>query len=199
MKLLALLYLFTLALQTNASSAGYFEYNHMLGIWLPKHEVWTDEHHIAYHEERKRERELEVTEHKIPGIATHHVLHDHDVDHHLTFYPHPPHKRTIPRLIVYVQTFQSPDGKPLSLLPLLEHETGITHVILASVHLHETPGEIRLNDNYFGEPVWDTVWEEVKVLQENGVKVMLMLGGAAGGTFRRLGGTEKEVMALTKP
>ncbi|KAH6706455.1 glycoside hydrolase superfamily [Leptodontidium sp. MPI-SDFR-AT-0119] len=169
----------------------------MLGIWLPKHEVWTDEHHIKHHSDRQREKALHQeaqtdAEHKIPGIANHHVLHDHEVDHYLTFYPHPVHKRTIPRLIVYVQTFTTPDGKPLSLFPLLEHETGITHVILASVHLHEHPGEIRLNDNHFGEPVWDRIWEEVKVLQENGVKVMLMLGGAAAGTYRRLNGTEKE-------
>ena len=111
----------------------------------------------------------------------------------MTFYPHPEHKRTIPRLIVYVQTFKTPDGKPLSLLPLLEHQTGITHVILASVHLHEKPGEIRLNDHAFSDPTWDRIWEEVKILQENGVKVMVMLGGAAAGTYKRLNGTDQEV------
>jgi len=101
-----------------------------------------------------------------------------------------------PRLVMYVQTFHTPDGKPLSLLPLLEHETKVTHIILASAHLHETPGQIRLNNDRFDDPTWDVIWEEVKVLQENGVKVMLLLGGAAAGTYGRLNGTDTEVSLL---
>jgi len=79
---------------------------------------------------------------------------------------------------MYVQTFKTPHGEPLSLLPLLQHHTKVTHVILASMHLHEEPGEIRLNDDPFDSPTWDTIWEEVKILQRNGIKVMGMLGGA---------------------
>lgn len=97
------------------------------------------------------------------------------------------------RLVMYVQTFKQPDGKPLSLLPLLLHRTRVTHVILASVHLHEEPGQIRLNDDPFESSSWDTIWREVKILQENGVKVMALLGGAAAGTYKRLNGTDAEV------
>ncbi|KAK0112434.1 hypothetical protein ONS96_001675 [Cadophora gregata f. sp. sojae] len=207
MKLLGLGAILSLAINIIASNVGNFEYNDVLGIWLPKHEVWTDEHHIKHHDRRIREREPEhhQHEHKIPGIASQYVIHEdaaihkHDADHHLTFYPHPEHKRNIPRLIVYVQTFRTPDGKPLSLLPLLEHQTGITHVILASVHLHEKPGEIRLNDHAFSDPTWDLIWEEVKILQNNGVKVMVMLGGAAAGTYKRLNGTDQEFYEYYHP
>jgi len=102
------------------------------------------------------------------------------------------------RLVMYVQTFKTPRGEPLSLLPLLQYQTKVTHIILASMHLHEEPGEIRLNDDPFDSPTWDTIWEEVKTLQMNGVKVMGLLGGAAAGTFRRLNGTEREV-SLPEP
>jgi hypothetical protein len=50
---------------------------------------------------------------------------------------------------MYVQTFTAKDNKPLSHLPLLEQHTRVTQNILASVHLHESPGEIRLNDDPF--------------------------------------------------
>jgi hypothetical protein len=98
-----------------------------------------------------------------------------------------------PRLVMYVQTFTTPDKKPLSLLPLLEHETKVTHIILASMHLHEKPGEMRLNKDAFESPVNDVIWDEVKTLQKNGIKVMVLLGGAAAGSYKRLNGTEAEV------
>lgn len=97
------------------------------------------------------------------------------------------------RLVMYVQTFKTPLGEPLSLLPLLQYDTKVTHIILASMHLHDEPGEIRLNDDPFDAPTWDTIWEEVKTLQMNGVKVMGLLGGSAAGTFKHLNGTEREV------
>lgn len=98
-----------------------------------------------------------------------------------------------PRLIIYVQTFETPDGKPLSLLPLLENKTKVTHVILASIHLHEKPGIIKLNDDLFDSPHWDSIWHEVETLQNHGIKVMGLLGGAAKGTYVNLNGTEREV------
>jgi hypothetical protein len=107
--------------------------------------------------------------------------------------PSPTARDTFPRLVIYVQTFTTPDKQPLSLLPLLKYETKVTHVILASVHLHEEPGIIRLNNDPFEAPTWDVIWEEVKILQENGIKVMALLGGAAAGTYLRLNGTDDEV------
>jgi hypothetical protein len=99
------------------------------------------------------------------------------------------------RLVMYVQTFKTPQNERLSLLPHLLHHTRVTHVILASLHLHEQPGQIRLNDDRLDSPVWDDMWSEVKILQKHGIKVMGLLGGAAGGTYKRLNGTDKEVSA----
>ena len=97
------------------------------------------------------------------------------------------------RLVMYVQTFTTSDNKPISLLPLLEKKTRVTHVILASLHLHEEPGVMRLNNDPFDSPVYDKIWEEVKILQKKGVKVMALLGGAAAGSYMRLNGTDEEV------
>ena len=100
---------------------------------------------------------------------------------------------TYPRLVMYVQTFTTPDAQRLSLLPLLDFDTKVTHIILASVHLHQIPGVIRLNNDPFEAPAWDKTWEDVKILQERGVKVMILLGGAAAGTYMRLDGTDEQV------
>jgi hypothetical protein len=94
---------------------------------------------------------------------------------------------------MYVQTFKTPNKEPLSLLPLIEKHTKVTHIILASLHLHDVPGEIRLNDDRLESPVWDDLWHETWLLRQNGVKVMALLGGAAGGTYKRLNGTDAQV------
>jgi hypothetical protein len=107
--------------------------------------------------------------------------------------PSPTAREAFPRLVMYIQTCTTPDKQLLSLLPPLKYETKVTHVILASVHLHEEPGVIRLNNDPFKAPTWDVIWEEVKILQENGIKVMALLGGAAAGTYLRLNGTGDEV------
>lgn len=99
----------------------------------------------------------------------------------------------VPRLVQYVQTFATKAGKHVQLLPLLWHETKVTHVILASVHLHEQPGVIRLNDHAFDDDRYDRTWQEVQALKNHGVKVMAMLGGAAGGTYKHFNGSEEEV------
>lgn len=101
-----------------------------------------------------------------------------------------------PRLVAYIQTFRSVDGGPLSLLPLLQEHTGVTHILLSAVHLNEQPGDITLNDNHPNDPMYDTLWSEVKQLQDGGIKVMMMLGGAARGTFERLSGDDASVSIL---
>ena len=102
-------------------------------------------------------------------------------------------QRVLPRLVMYVQTFKTPEQQPVSLLPLIEHGTRVTHIILASMHLHDQPGVIRLNDEPLESHIYDTLWEETRKLQQNGVKIMALLGGAAGGTYGRLSGTDDEV------
>ncbi|EON96665.1 putative glycoside hydrolase family 18 protein [Phaeoacremonium minimum UCRPA7] len=97
--------------------------------------------------------------------------------------PHPP----LPRIITYYQTHHDKDGKPISVLPLLtQPHVGITHVILAALHLNEDPAAMTLNDHHPKDPRFTTLWAEMRVLQASGVKVLLMLGGAARGSYERL-------------
>lgn len=94
-----------------------------------------------------------------------------------------------PRLVNYVQTFHDTSGNPLSLLPLLNEKTSITHVNLAALHINDDPNGITLNDNNPNSSYWDSIWSDVKQLQNGGIKVLFMLGGAAAGSYPRLCGT----------
>ncbi|KAK5119567.1 hypothetical protein LTR85_007395 [Meristemomyces frigidus] len=94
-----------------------------------------------------------------------------------------------PRLVNYVQTFHDVAGNPLSLLPLLNENTGITHVNLAALHINSDASDITLNDNNPNSSYWDSVWSDVKQLQAGGIKVLFMLGGAAAGSYPRLCGS----------
>jgi hypothetical protein len=96
------------------------------------------------------------------------------------------------RLVVYVQTFKQ-NNKPVSLLPLLDEKTGVTHVILASLHINDGPGNIVLNDAPLNSTYFGDLWDEVKTLQQNGIKVMGLLGGAAQGSYQRLSGSDDDV------
>jgi len=100
-----------------------------------------------------------------------------------------------PRLIVYHQTIHDSAGNYQSLLPLLTNHTGITHVVVAAIHLNEGPGNITLNDHTPDDKRFEQLWGEVKWLQGSGVRVLGMLGGAAKGSYERLGGTDEEVWA----
>jgi hypothetical protein len=93
-----------------------------------------------------------------------------------------------PRLIVYVQTFHvnGDSNTPLSLLPLKDDNTGITHVIFAMTHLNSNPGDIHLNDNAYTDPVFDQAWSDAAQLQAAGIKVMATMGGAGDGSYSNL-------------
>lgn len=107
---------------------------------------------------------------------------------------------TGPRLIVYHQTVHDPQGNCNSLLPLLTNNTGVTHVIVAAIHLNDGPGNITLNDHRPDDKRFDQLWSEVSWLQGSGVKVLGMLGGAAKGTFERLSGDDESVcISLAHP
>lgn len=94
---------------------------------------------------------------------------------------------------MYHQTFHDSDGNYHSLLPLLTDHTGVTHIIIAAIHLNQEPGEITLNeDNPFNQK-FSSLWSEVKHLQRYGVKVLGMLGGAAKGSYKLLGGSSSDV------
>ncbi|KAJ5463231.1 Glycoside hydrolasesuperfamily [Penicillium sp. IBT 31633x] len=97
-----------------------------------------------------------------------------------------------PRVILYHQTLIPGGGQYVSMLPLLENNTGITHMILAAIHINEQPGDITLNDDPPENAKFDPLWAEVPLLQRQGVKVMCMLGGAAPGSFTRLDGSRAQ-------
>ena len=50
-----------------------------------------------------------------------------------------------------------------------------------------------LNNDPMDSPIYNKIWKEMKILQDNGIKVMALLGGAAGGTYRRLSGSDESV------
>lgn len=92
------------------------------------------------------------------------------------------------RVICYHQTLIPGEGSYVSMLPLVENNTGATHVILAAIHINEGPGNITLNDDPADSPKFDPLWAEVPLVKRGGLKVMGMLGGAAQGSFQRLDG-----------
>jgi len=113
--------------------------------------------------------------------------------------PQPPHQ---PRIVLYHQTHYHLNTF-ISALPLLTEPTshiGLTHLIIAALHLNALPDPITLNDDPVLCAKHAPLWEEVRIFQSVGVKVLGMLGGAAKGTFARLdAGTEEEFEAHYVP
>ena len=106
---------------------------------------------------------------------------------------------TRPRIICYHQTICPRDAGYVSMLPLLRNSTGITHIIIAAIHLNSGPGNITLNDDPPDSPVYAPLWEEVPQVKAAGIKVMGMLGGAAQGSFQRLDGSPEQFEAYYTP
>lgn len=116
----------------------------------------------------------------------------------------PPISTTLhsPRVIVYHQTHYKRDGEFVSLLPLVTEGTdtlGVTHIIIAAIHLNAQPGDLSLNEDPPDAAKYDLLWEEVAAFQDLGVKVLGMLGGAAQGTFQRLDGSDLQFEAYYAP
>ncbi|KAM3419431.1 hypothetical protein BST61_g5357 [Cercospora zeina] len=98
-----------------------------------------------------------------------------------------------PRVIVYHQTHHGPDdGPPVSLLPLITNPTGVTHVIIAAIHINDRPEALTLNDTSPSHEKFNTLWGEVAWLQASGIKVLGMLGGFAKGSYERLDGDDPQ-------
>ncbi|KAL8720802.1 MAG: hypothetical protein Q9225_002397 [Loekoesia sp. 1 TL-2023] len=103
--------------------------------------------------------------------------------------PLTPQAQHKPRIILYHQTHYNRAGEYISLLPLLTEPTdtiSTTHLIIAAIHLNSPPGNITLNDDPPSATKHDPLWEEMHILQDCGIKVLGMLGGAAKGSFTRL-------------
>ncbi|KAM0426362.1 hypothetical protein ACHAPT_008408 [Fusarium lateritium] len=96
---------------------------------------------------------------------------------------HKPHRR----IIFYHQT-QYRSDRYISLLPTLNPSAGVTHVIVAAIHLN-APDNITLNDDLYDSPKFIPLWNEVRQLQAAGIKVLGMLGGAAQGSYTKLDGS----------
>ena len=107
-----------------------------------------------------------------------------------------------PRVVCYHQTHYNKNGDFVSALPLITEcvdFVGISHLIIAAIHVNERPGDLTLNDDPPDAPKHDSLWEEVKVFQDVGVKVLGMLGGAAKGSFARLDGSDASFEAFYIP
>ncbi|RDH15725.1 alkaline phosphatase [Aspergillus niger ATCC 13496] len=103
-----------------------------------------------------------------------------------------------PRVILYHQTI-CPDGQYCSMLPLLDNNTGVTHIILAAFHLNADPQHITLNNDPPHMPLYEPLWAEVPAVKQSGFRVMGLLGGAAQGSFRCLDGNEEKFELYYQP
>ncbi|KAJ6256733.1 hypothetical protein Dda_8600 [Drechslerella dactyloides] len=84
----------------------------------------------------------------------------------------------------WVQTMANVDGSQLNFTKFLD--AGATHIYLAAFHLNDPAGNIHLNDAPPEDSRYDYVWPQIKYIQEKGIKVLILLGGAAQGSYQRL-------------
>lgn len=103
-----------------------------------------------------------------------------------------------PRNQIYVQTFRNTTGGQFSMLPLIQNPTQLTHLHLAALHINAQPGDIALNDNNLNDTVWNGMWSEAAQLQQSGVKVLMMIGGAAKGSYPRLCSGPKSTVIVSE-
>lgn len=88
------------------------------------------------------------------------------------------------RVVVYYQTQYSNDVY-VSPKAMTDNNTGVTDVIVGALHLN-SDGTVHLNDNPPGDARFTQMWTDLHAMQASGVRVLLMVGGAAQGTFQRL-------------
>ena len=100
--------------------------------------------------------------------------------------PLPRHADPTPRIVLYHQTHHQNGDNLVPLKPLLE--TPLTHLILAAIHLNkdDTNPHITLNDHHPSHERNNALWPELANLQNHGIKLLGMLGGAAKGSFQLL-------------
>ncbi|KAE8145438.1 alkaline phosphatase [Aspergillus avenaceus] len=103
------------------------------------------------------------------------------------------------RVICYHQTLRPDRGQYVSMLPLVQHNTGITHVIIAAFHLNADPSYITLNDDPPHHSMYDELWAEVPLMKQRGVRILGMLGGAAQGSFRALDDDQEKFERYYRP
>ncbi|EWC44657.1 hypothetical protein DRE_06553 [Drechslerella stenobrocha 248] len=100
---------------------------------------------------------------------------------------------------IWVQTMANAAGGELNFLDFLNQKTRVTHIYLAAYHINDPPGNIHLNDVPSDDPRYDYIWPQIKILQQNGIKVLILLGGAAQGSFQRLAGSNAQFESYYRP
>ncbi|RAL07000.1 putative class III chitinase [Aspergillus homomorphus CBS 101889] len=103
------------------------------------------------------------------------------------------------RIILYHQTLCPNGGQYVSMMPLVQNNTGVTHIILAAFHLNADPEHITLNNDPPQHSMYDPLWAEVALMKQSGVRIMGMLGGAAQGSFRSLDGDAEKFERYYQP
>jgi hypothetical protein len=86
------------------------------------------------------------------------------------------------RIILYYQDTTQ------SLVPIIEEQTYVSHVFLSSIHFGKNKDNspyIHLNDKVPSDPTYHDMWEELKKVDDEEIKVVLMIGGA-GGAFENM-------------
>jgi chitinase len=88
------------------------------------------------------------------------------------------------RVVVYYQT-QYDGSSYVSPLGLTQNGTGVTDVVVAALHL-DADGVVHLNDDPPDSSRYTQMWTDLASMQSQGVRVEVMVGGAAQGSFQRL-------------
>ena len=104
-----------------------------------------------------------------------------------------PHLSGNQHVVAYYQT-QYSNGTYVSPLPL----QGIaTDVEVAAIHLDDD-GSLHINDNPPTDSMFDQMWTDLSSLQNSGVRVEAMLGGAGGDSFANLANNFSQYYATLK-
>ena len=79
------------------------------------------------------------------------------------------------KIIFYYQTFTT-------LKPIIDKKL-VTHIHLSAIHFglnKDGLPYVHLNDNDPSDKCFDELWDEINMCQKNGIKIILMIGGAGG-------------------
>ncbi|MCA1188821.1 chitinase [Saccharopolyspora sp. 6T] len=86
--------------------------------------------------------------------------------------------------VMYYQT-QYDGDRYVSPRELTDHDVPVTDLIVGAIHLN-SPTEVHLNDDPPDDPKFDPMWTDLAAVQDEGVRVLGMVGGAGHGSFQRL-------------
>jgi hypothetical protein len=88
------------------------------------------------------------------------------------------------RVVVYYQKNHTDTGTYISPLPLVTQNTGVDVINLAAVRMNQDV--LNLNDWLPSDPRYDQMWADLATIQQSGVAVVGMIGGAENQTWENL-------------